>query len=360
MRIVAHNGALIWGGAERATVGLLAGLQARGHTVTLLCNNEVVADNCRARGVPASICVLGGDIAFYHAITLAGALRHLRPDAFVVGTYKKLLIATLGARLAHVPRIVARVGLESDVPRSSKYRFALRHWTDAVVVNASRIVRPFAELEGFGASRVFLIHNGVHPARPESGENNIRRDLNIPPGAFVVGTAARIASQKRIDRLLRAVQLVPDATCIVAGDGPARQEIEATVAALDLGGRVHLLGNCDDTADVLRALDVYVVSSDKEGLSNSMLEAMTAGLPIISTDVSGAEDALIRAEFGNPAGIVTDFTSESIATAITRLHSDPALRRSLGEAARTRADRHFSFDGMVEEWEALLQSGEFR
>lgn len=357
MRIVAHNGARIWGGAERATVALLEELQARGHSVTLLCNDEIVASNCRERGVPASICVLGGDIALHHALTLSTTLRRLRPDAFIVGTYKKLLVATLGARLARVPLVIARIGLESDVPRSYKYRFALRHWTDSVVVNASRIVKPFAELDGFGATKVRLIHNGVRDVSPESSESDVRRELKIGRAEFVVGTVARLASQKRIDRLLRAVHLVPAAECIVAGDGPARGEVEALVETLGLGERVHLLGNRDDTAEVLRALDVYVISSDKEGLSNSMLEAMAAGLPIVSTDVSGADDALVRPEFGSAAGIIADFNPESVATGLTALQDDATLRRSLGEAARRRATLHFSLDGMLDAWEALLETG---
>ena len=164
MRIVAHNGAQIWGGAERATVALLRGLKERGHSVTLLCNADVVARNANAHGLETELCVIGGDIALHHSIRLAMTLRRLAPDAFIIGTFKKLFIAGLGARMAGVPRVVARIGLETDTPRSGKYRYALRRWIDGVAVNARRMIRPFAELEGFESRDIALIWNGVEPA----------------------------------------------------------------------------------------------------------------------------------------------------------------------------------------------------
>jgi hypothetical protein len=104
----------------------------RGHDVLLLCNDSLVAEQAATHGIPTKICVIGGDITLHHSFRLASALREYRADAFIVGTYKKLFLATLGARMAGVPRVVARVGLESDTPRSWKYRFALTRWTDAV------------------------------------------------------------------------------------------------------------------------------------------------------------------------------------------------------------------------------------
>ncbi|HYJ80503.1 MAG TPA: glycosyltransferase, partial [Longimicrobiaceae bacterium] len=111
MYIIAHNGARIWGGAERATALLLAGLQGRGHRVMLFCNVPLVATGADALGVPTRLVALGGDLALPHAVRLARELRRERPDVFLIGTYRKLFLAALGARLAGVPRVLARVGL---------------------------------------------------------------------------------------------------------------------------------------------------------------------------------------------------------------------------------------------------------
>lgn len=354
MHVVAHNGARIWGGAERATALLLAGLQARGHRVLLLCNDEMVARRAGELGVPTEILPLGGDGMLPHAFRLARRLRRQRPDAFVIGTYKKLFLAALGARLARVPRVVARMGLETDTPRSAKYRFALPRWVHAVAVNARRMRPAFADLPGFSPDRVVVIHNGVTAPVRRQPPGAVRAALGIAPDAPVVGAIARLAAQKRFDRLLRAVVQLPEVHCILAGDGEERPALEALSAELGIASRVHFLGNRDDTGDVLDALDLFVVSSDREGLSNSMLEALAAGVPVVSTPVSGAEDALEPLPDAAAPGEIAGFSDDEIAAALRRLLADPARRREMAEEARRRARGRFSMDTMLARWEALL------
>ena len=354
MRIVAHNGARIWGGAERATVALLDGLRLRGHDVLLLCNDRLVATESRSRGVPAEICVLGGDIAIPHAFRLSRLLKHHRPDVFIVGTYKKLFLAGLGARMAEVPRVIARVGLESDTPRSIKYRIALRRWIDGVAVNSRRMAESFASLDGFDSSRVKVIWNGVESRHPPADPMKLRQELGIPAGQFLIGTVARLAIQKRIDRLLEVTQLLPDVSCVIAGDGTRRDELTEKAKSLAVQERVCFLGHRDDVGDVMAAMDVFVVTSESEGLSNAMLEAMSYGLPVVSTNVSGAEDALGVDDQGLSAGIVTNFDVQSIANAVTTLEKDPKLRGTMSRMARKRALTQFSQERMLSSWEEFL------
>ena len=356
MRIVAHNGARIWGGAERATVSLLRGLGDRGHDVLLLCNSDLVAREALARGVPARICDIGGDVMLNHAWRIKRELEREKPDAFIVGTYKKLFIAAWGAKKARVPRVVARVGLESDTPRSFKYKFALRHWTDGVAVNARRMINPFAELEGFGEARVRLIWNSVSAPEGVVRSHKVRKELGIDDSAFVVGAVARLSIQKRLDRLVRATAGIPGAHCVIAGEGTSRETLEQLVSELDVGDRVHLLGERADVNDVLDALDVYAVTSSSEGMSNAMLEAMSRGLPVVSTDVSGAEDALAPDASGNAAGLIVGFDVGSLISALERLRNDQGLRDSLAQEARQRALTWFSREKMLSDWEEFLSS----
>jgi glycosyltransferase involved in cell wall biosynthesis len=355
MRVAAHNGATIWGGAERATVTLLRGLMDRGHEVLLLCNNDLVALRAADAGVPSRICVIGGDLSLPNSFRLAKVLRAYNPDAFIVGTYKKLFLASLGAKMAGVPRVVARVGLETDTPRSLKYRVALKRWTDGVAVNARRIIAPFASLDGFGPDKVALIHNGVRPFGERSGASLIRRQLGIDRNHSVIGTVARLAEQKRIDRLISAAKLLPESVhVIVAGDGEERQALEKQSAELGLAHRVHFLGNRDDTHEVLDAFDVFVMTSDREGLSNAMLEALSCGVPIVATHVSGVEEAIAADSDNPPAGLIADFSAESIASCIRSLIGDPERLAQFGRAGRDRARKRFSLDRMLDEWESFL------
>jgi glycosyltransferase involved in cell wall biosynthesis len=353
--VAAHLGTRIWGGAERATTLLLAGLQARGHRVLLLCNAPLVAERAEALGVPSRVLAIGGDVALPHALRFAAALRRDPPDALVVATWKKVLWASLGAKLAGVPRVIARVGLEGDGPRRAKYRIALSRWVDAVVVNSERIRPPFAALPGW-ADRVTVIHNGVHPPVRHLPDGAVRAELGIAPGALVVGSVGRLVSMKRFDRLLDAVARIDGVVHVVlAGDGPRREELMARVEGLGMGNRLHLLGWRSDAADVLAACDAYAVTSDREGMSNAMLEALACGLPVVSTPVSGAHEALAPLEDGDAPGIVTaGFDAAEVGDALRSILGDPSRRAAMAAAARRVAEERFGFGRMLDRWEAVL------
>lgn len=357
MFVVAHNGARLWGGAERATVLLLAGLQQRGHRVLLLCNDARVADGAREMGVPAETGTLGGDVAVHDAARLAARLRRLSPDALVIGTFKKMWLAALAARWAGVPRVVARIGLETDTPRSAKYRFVLgRGWVHAVVLNAGRLREAYRALPGWTDERVVVIPNGVHLPGPGRPREEARAALGVPTGAWTVGAVARLARQKRLDRLLEAVALLPPAVhCVLAGDGEERDALVALAERLGVADRVHFVGWRSDTTAVLAALDVFVLCSDREGMSNAMLEALAVGVPVVSTPVSGADEALEPLADGTAPGVIVPFDSAALAEALRGVMDDPARREAMAAAAARRARERFSFGAMLDAYERVLR-----
>ena len=126
--------------------------------------------------------------------------------------------------------------------------------------------------------------------------------------------------------------------------------------SLDNPDRLHFLGHRENKGDVLDAMDVFVVTSDREGMSNAMLEAMAFGLPIVSTPVSGAGEALLPESNGSAPGLITQFDEDSIAAAIENLLADPDKRRSMGETAARVAATRFSLDRMLDQWEEVLGS----
>lgn len=352
MFIIAHNGARVFGGAERAVTLLLSGLQRRGHRVLLLCNDGVVARPARALGVQAELLPLGGDLSVHHAARLARRLRAERPDALLVGMFKKAWLAGLAARMAGVPRTVVRVGLETDVPRNAKYRFAFRRLVDHVVVVADRMRPAYA---GLGGGRLSVIPNAVHPPARRHFPGAVRMSLGIPPQAPVVGCVARLVEQKRLDRLLDAVARLPrEVRCIVAGDGPLRAPLERQAAALGLAGRVYFLGHRPDVADVLGALDVFVATSDREGMSNAMLEALAAEVPVVSTWVSGTDEALRPGRDGVAPGVVVGFDADAVAAAVRAVLEDGDRRRAMAAAAGVRAREAFGFPRVLDAWERVL------
>jgi glycosyltransferase involved in cell wall biosynthesis len=115
------------------------------------------------------------------------------------------------------------------------------------------------------------------------------------------------------------------------------------------------VGHRDDTGTVLATLDVFVTASDSEGLSNAMLEALACGVPVVSTPVSGAEDALGPFPDGRRPGTVAGWEPEHLADAIRTLLTDHELRARMGEAARERAEERFGVAGMLDRWERVLR-----
>jgi glycosyltransferase involved in cell wall biosynthesis len=287
------------------------------------------------------------------AARFAVGLLSYRADALIVATYRKLWLAGLAARLARVPRVVARVGLESHQPYNRKYRFVLRHLVSDVVVNSRSQAAPFLAFPGVEVRRVHVIYNYYEP-RPRGSPERIRQELGLDPGVRVLGAVARLASQKRLERLLEATALLPGVHCVLAGDGPRRAELQARTAALGIADRVHFLGHREDVADVLALLEVFVICSDREGLSNAMLEALAAGVPVVSTAVSGAEDALEPLAGGVAPGIVTTPEPSAIAAAIARILDDDALRCAMAAAGPRRIAERFAGEGVLDAWEGVL------
>ena len=356
MYVIAHNGAPEFGGAEIVTIALLDALRGRGHRVLLCCNNPLVAERAAASGVPAKLLPLGGDAALPHALRFARFLRGEAPDAVLLGTFRKLWLGGLGARLARVPWVATSVMLSTDTPRNVKYRVALRRFVDVVVLNAESMRAGFlAGDPGLDPRRILTIHTGVQTPERRSPRGTVRRTLNLPPGAQVVGAVTRLASQKRLDRLLHALATLPEHVhCVLAGDGEQRPLLEGLAEKLGVRARLHLLGWRTDIGDVLDALDVFVISSDREGMSGAMLEAMAAGVPIVSTRVSGAEEALATFPDGTAPGVIVGFDAAELADALRRLLSRQELRRAMAEAGVRRVRDHFSVERMIDRWERVL------
>ncbi len=355
LRIIAHNGSSEWGGAEIALVDLLLGLAGRGHQVTLFCNNWPIVEAAQAKGLEARRLRLGGDLAIHNALRLSAVLRRERPDAFVVGTFRKLWLAAWAAKMAKVPNVLARIGLSSDTPRNFKYRFVLRRWVDRVVFVANGMRSSYSDAIPEINDRLTTIYKGVPPLARRLSKEAARGTLDLPTDVPVVGNISRLVSQKRLDRVLESmVFLHENAHLAIAGDGPLRGALGQHARGLGLRQRVHFLGFQPNIAPFLDAIDVLVITSDREGMSGAMLEAMARGIPVISTDVSGAREALEAETSGHPPGLVTGSTPPQIASALNSILYDRALLEGMGQAAKDRCRERFSFEAMLDGWEAVL------
>jgi glycosyltransferase involved in cell wall biosynthesis len=171
----------------------------------------------------------------------------------------------------------------------------------------------------------------------------LRAELDVPETAGLVGFVGHLIAQKRPDRALDVLAAIHGrgerAHLVVAGDGPLRNRFALDVAARGLGDFVHVLGHRDDIPQILAAIDVFILTSDAEGLPGVLIEAQMAGCPVVTVPVGGVRVLVDDGE----TGIVTDgLDPEELAGRVVELLRDPHLRFRLGERARRRAVRFSS------------------
>ena len=185
----------------------------------------------------------------------------------------------------------------------------------------------------------------------------IRAELGFEAEAPLVLFVGRLAEQKRVDDLLKAIDLLqhvqPNLRTVIVGEGPLRDRLEETASAFQLDGRVRFLGHRDDVPRLMAAADVVVLPSAYEGLPNVVLEAMHFRKPVVATAAPGTTEVVVDNETGMlvPVGNVM-----LLARSIRDLVRDPELASRLGEAGRARVEAHFRADAMVAQFAELYEN----
>jgi glycosyltransferase involved in cell wall biosynthesis len=205
---------------------------------------------------------------------------------------------------------------------------------------------------GVPRAKVVVIPNGVDfPDQGASPDRSIAREaLGLPVDGVLVGSVARLDPVKRLDVLLKALAALGGARAVIVGYGPQERQLTEMAAELGLNERVRFVGYQQDVWPWLAACDVFVLSSDWEGMPNAVLEAMGAGLPVVATAAGGTLDVVVDGVTGL---LVPPRDATALASALERLIHDPNLRRTMGAAGRRRAQEFFSAQHMVERTQAL-------
>ena len=225
------------------------------------------------------------------------------------------------------------------------------------LVGNSQSVADFYRDVGYPLEKLSVIHNGIE--LPEAGaidKNELRRQFGIPPESLVVGFVGRLARQKRVLDLIWAFELIRvmegEVYFVIAGDGPERHKLEQFAHSLKIGERVKFLGHRDDAPRLLPAFDLFWLASDFEGLSNSVMEAMAAGLPVIASDIPANRELVVHGETGYLAPVGDRVAFAQLGQ---RLLLDRDLASRFGAAGRARIASQFSTARMVESYARLYR-----
>ena len=276
-------------------------------------------------------------------------------DSMIVGCLGKAL-----SRRRHALVVSRRdLGMGRDEPAYhwlfKKLRPFVFRVSDGIAVNAHAIKTQVSRYGKVKPEKIDLISNGIDlPAPP--------RVLPALFGEFQadawVGIVANLKPVKRIDLLLRALAHLKESgvkevvRAVVLGDGRLKSDLFQLAADIGIGDRVHFAGSVENVSDYLFGVDIGVLCSDKEGLSNAILEYMACGLPVVVTDAGGNSELVDETNGACvPAG-----DSIALAQALAKLIESPSLRKELGNRSLERVRQKFTWDKVIPQWESFYGS----
>ncbi len=275
--------------------------------------------------------------------------RNHRPDVLQAYFLDAAYFGVPLAKLSGVKKVIrVRNNLGYWVTLKHRAMGQLVHpFVDTTLTNTDAGKHALVKGERHRPERVKVLANGVDTARfnrflfPDTSKQRVR-----------IGCVANLRAVKNIDGFMKAARIAldrhPKLVFEVAGEGEQREELEQLHTQLNLGDRFHLRGSVADVAGFLRPLDIAVLPSHSEGMSNALLEYMSAGRAVIATDV-GANAELVRHQ--KDGLIVPARNPEAIASAIGELIANPLRAAGYGASARKRVEAEYSRDAMRRRFE---------
>lgn len=291
-------------------------------------------------------------------LRLAATMKRERFDIVQTYLWTANTWARLAARLAGVRWVVAserNVDIWEETYKRVIGRFLARS-TDRIIANSEAVRQYLLKRGGLDADKVITIYNGVNFDRFRTPcDPRVRRaELGIGDDVVLAGCLARVEPAKDHGTLLQAMALIsnrlPKLHLALIGGGSEEDRLRHMARDLGIGERVHFVGFRTDAAEWLQSVDISVLSSVKEGLSNTVLESMAAGKPVVATDVGGNAEVIVENETGF---LVPSRAPSELGAALARVAASPETIASFGRAGRRRVDALFSVESMVAHTERL-------
>ena len=358
------------GGLENGVVNLINRMPHDSYRHTVLALTRITEFRARVRRDDVEFIALGKGPG--HAIRLYPRLhalfRKLRPAIVHTRNLAALEVA-VPAWSAGVPvRLHGEHGrdvgdLDGSNRKYQRVRRLYRPFVTHQVALSRDLARYLVERVGVPRAQVTQLYNGVDAAlfAPAGQRAAIPGCPFAGAGLWIVGTVGRMQAvkdpQNLVRAFVRALAIEPALRArlrlVMVGDGALYSEVNAMLARAGVQDLAWLPGERDDVADVLRGLDAFVLPSLAEGVSNTILEAMACGLPVIATDVGGNGELVVEGRTGT---LVPAADAEALARAIVAQARDPVAARAQGKAGRERVLSTFSLDAMVDGYRRLYDT----
>lgn len=366
-------GTLSTGGAERQLLELLRGIDHERYRLSLVLFKTTAEEAALAAELVEEVFSLDisakraagirmrGIKAIKAVVRLTGFLRRTRPDVFHAVLPSSCILGVPAAIIAGVPHIVgSRRSLVDSYYRGHLLgtidSFMMRR-CDRAIGNSDAIQQELVTVDGVSPEKAVTIFNGVDIQRFQAGDRGLRREFGWGAEHTVFGIVANFIPYKRHIDFIRAAAIIaaaePDARFVMAGeDRGILKDLEREIDKLALRRVFTIIPGTSTPERLFSAIDVYVCTSETEGLSNVLLEAAACELPIIATRVGGNPE-IVRD--GANGFLVDRSDRESIARRCIELFRDNVLRKRMGAEGRRLVESRFSMRAMVRSYEELYE-----
>lgn len=301
--------------------------------------------------------------ALRQALKIKNLIRGNRIDIIQTFHFKSNTYGSMIAKLSGVKHTVSsKRDVGDNITRWERFLLrVLRGFIGAYIVVADKVGEIIIRDEHVQPGKITKIYNGVDANRfyqpTESEKHAARQKFGFSKEDFIVGMVAVFRPEKNHDVFFKAIkkaaEKIENLRAIAVGGGPLLEQHKRLVQSNGLGEKVVFTGPTGDVLQYLHTFDVAcLVPGSNEGFSNSILEKMAAGLPLIVTDVGGNAEAVLD---GYNGIIIPPYDSDALTDAIGRLYADPALRKEMGHKSRERVEQHFTLKKMVKNHEKFYE-----
>lgn len=342
------------GGTERQVLELITGLDQKRYQPTfaaLQTSNYIERGDfpCKARVLNIRSVTMPS--AIVKMLALAVEIRRSDIDLVHVYFNDAAVLAPFFSKLGGARVISSRRDMGFwYTPRILRLLRMANRFVDRIAVNSKAVKRNVAMMEGYPVNRIEVLHNGMNVVRFESEmDPGFRERLGIGSADYIVGMVSNLYAVKRPEDLIRAVSLlrkrIGNVHLVLVGGGPIEIEpLKEFVRRSGMTGSVHFLGRVTDAIPIIKHFDVCVSCSESEGLSNSIIEYMGCGKPVVCTGVGGNPELV---EDGANGYLVNVGDVRALANRIHDILHNESLRHALGQNGKNRFYREFTSDRMV-------------
>jgi len=341
-----------WRGGQNQVLLTVLGLRALGHKAVLVAHPEGELYRRALEGPDLVPLAPRNEIDLSAAWKLSRIVRQWKPEILHAHDPHAASMAALALSFNAPeprPKIVVSRRVDFHLQGHSFSRWKYRQAD--LFIAASDAIRQILEHDGIPASHIVVVHDGIDVAKiGRLPIVSVHSELWLPHGVPVIATAGALVAHKGhkyvIDAMPHVLREVPDAHLIIFGEGELRDVLEKQIRERRLEKHVLLPGFREDVLQLLKSVDLFVMSSVTEGLGSTVLDAMATRLAVVATRAGGIPEAVVHAETGL---LVPPAEPRELAGAITRLLKDRPLRERMGHAGHKRVSQHFGVARMLEE-----------